>query len=45
MVPRASNSEVAAYVFIKENPKMLGWDVRNPERVEGGHVYTQKEVK
>lgn len=38
-----SSSEVDAYVFIKENLKTLGWDVRNPERVASGQVYTQNE--
>lgn len=37
------NTEVDAYVFIKENLKELGWDVRNPLRVASGQVYTQNE--
>jgi hypothetical protein len=37
------NTEVDAYVFIKENLKELGWDVRNPLRFPTGQVYTQNE--
>lgn len=40
---KARNSEVDAYVFIKENLKLLGWDIRNPARNPGGQVYTQNE--
>jgi type I restriction enzyme M protein len=36
-------SEVDAYIFIKENLKTVGWDTRNPERVEAGQVWTQNE--
>ncbi|HEV8605864.1 MAG TPA: N-6 DNA methylase [Tepidisphaeraceae bacterium] len=36
-------SEVDAYVFIKENLKLLGWDPRSPERIPEGQVYTQNE--
>lgn len=43
MLPRPQNSEVDAYVFIKENLKLLGWDVRNPARHPSGQVYTQNE--
>ena len=39
--PRAT--EVDAYVFIKDNLNALGWDARNPERVDSGQVYTQNE--
>ena len=39
--PRAT--EVDAYVFIKDNLNALGWDTRNPERVDSGQVYTQNE--
>jgi type I restriction-modification system DNA methylase subunit len=40
--PRAT--EVDAYVFIKENLKLRGWDSRNPDRSSGaGQVYTQNE--
>jgi len=37
------DSEVHAYDFIKTNLKALGWDVRNPERVDSGQVWTQNE--
>ena len=40
---RATDSEVHAYQFIKEQLKVIGWDVRNPERVDGGQVWTQNE--
>lgn len=40
---RPTDTEVDAYIFIKENLKALGWDVRNPERTDGGQVYTQNE--
>jgi type I restriction enzyme M protein len=40
---KAQNSEVDAYVFIKENLKLLGWDTRNPARNPTGQVYTQNE--
>ena len=44
-MPRRSarDSEVHAYQFIKEELKLLGWDVRNPERADGGQVWTQNE--
>lgn len=42
-MPRLRDSEVRAYIFIKENLKALGWDVRNPSRYSGGEVYTQNE--
>ena len=40
---RAQDSEVHAYQFIKEQLKLLGWDVRNPERIDSGQVWTQNE--
>jgi type I restriction enzyme M protein len=40
---KSRDTEVDAYIFIKENLKALGWDTRNPERSEGGQVYTQNE--
>jgi len=40
-IPRTT--EVDAYVFIKENLKIRGWDVRNPDRSTSGQVYTQNE--
>ncbi len=39
--PKAS--EVDAYVYIKENLKVMGWDVRNPLRFPTGQVFTQAE--
>jgi len=39
----ARDTEVDAYIFIKDNLRSLGWDTRNPERSEGGQVYTQNE--
>lgn len=40
---KSPDTEVDAYVFIKENLKALGWDARNPERAPGGQVWTQNE--
>jgi type I restriction enzyme M protein len=40
---RPKDTEVDAYVFIKDNLRALGWDARNPERVDSGQVYTQNE--
>lgn len=42
-LPKPADSEVDAYLFIKENLKILGWDVRNPARNPAGQVYTQNE--
>ncbi len=36
-------TEVDAYLFIKNNLKLRGWDIRNPDRNTGGQVYTQNE--
>lgn len=36
-------SEVDAYIFIKEDLKNLGWNVKNPSRTKDGQVYTQGE--
>ena len=41
--PRARDSEVHAYVFIKSTLRQLDWDVRNPERAPSGQVWTQNE--
>ena len=41
--PTAQDSEVHAYQFIKDELRLLGWDVRNPERADGGQVWTQNE--
>lgn len=43
MARKPRDTEVDAYVFIKENLRSVGWDVRNPERVEAGQVWTQNE--
>lgn len=40
---KPKNTEVDAYIFIKENLKNIGWDVRNPSRNPSGEVYTQNE--
>ena len=42
---RARDSEFHAYQFIKEQLRLLGWDVRNPERADGGQVWTQQEFR
>ena len=39
------NTEVHAYQFIKEQLKLVSWDVRNPSRVLGGQVWTQNECR
>ncbi|MGL0870548.1 HsdM family class I SAM-dependent methyltransferase [Vibrio vulnificus] len=39
----ARNSEFASYVFIKNDLKKLGWNIRNPNRNSDGQVYTQQE--
>jgi len=43
MTPRGESTEVDAYIFIKENLRLLGWDTRNPARTPEGQVYTQNE--
>jgi type I restriction-modification system DNA methylase subunit len=43
MKPQPRDTEVDAYVFIKENLRTLGWDVRNPAKAPEGQVYTQNE--
>ena len=40
---KARDTEVDAYIFIKDNLKDLEWDIRNPSRVSTGQVYTQNE--
>jgi type I restriction enzyme M protein len=40
---RIRTTEVDAYVFIKEDLKNLGWNVKNPLRSRGGQVFTQSE--
>lgn len=42
-MPRGQSSEVDAYIFIKENLKTLGWNIKNPSRHQQGQVYTQNE--
>ncbi len=43
MAHKPKDSEVHAYEFIKRNLRLLGWDVRNPERCDTGQVWTQNE--
>lgn len=40
---KAKSSEVHAYVYIKEQLKILGWNVKNPAKSPAGEVYTQNE--
>lgn len=40
---RPVDTEVDAYVFIKDNLRILQWDTRNPSRHPAGQVYTQNE--
>jgi type I restriction-modification system DNA methylase subunit len=42
-MPRVRTSEVDAYVFIKEDLKNVGWNVKNPLRSKNGQVFTQGE--
>lgn len=41
--PRARNSEVDAYSYIKTELEKLGWIVKNPARITEGEVYKQNE--
>ncbi len=41
---KAKDSEAHAYQFIKDELRLLGWDVRNPERADAGQVWTQNEA-
>ena len=41
---KATDSEVHAYQFIKDELRLLGWDVRSPERADAGQVWTQHEA-
>ncbi len=43
MAKKPRDSEVHAYEFIKKQLRLLGWDVRNPERSDTGQVWTQNE--
>lgn len=36
-------SEFSSYVFIKNDLKGIGWDIRNPNRNGAGRLYTQQE--
>jgi type I site-specific restriction endonuclease len=40
---RSKDTEVDAYIFIKENLKQLGWNTKNPARNPAGEVFTQNE--
>lgn len=42
---RSRNSEVDAYIFIKETLESLGWNIKNPSRNAEGRVYTQSECQ
>lgn len=39
----AADSEVEAYSFIREQLRELGWSVKDPCRMTGGHVWTQNQ--
>jgi hypothetical protein len=43
MIAKSKDTEVDAYIFIKDNLKILGWDTRNPARNPAGEVFTQNE--
>jgi type I restriction enzyme M protein len=38
-----NDSEFRAYVFIENSLRVIGWNVKNPNRYEDGEVYTQGE--
>ena len=44
-MPQARNTEVDAYIFIKETLESLGWNIKNPSRNAEGQVYTQNECQ
>lgn len=41
---KATNTEVDAYSYIRQELETLGWNVKNPARVPNGEVYKQNEV-
>lgn len=41
LLPQATDSEVEAYHFIRENLAEVGWVVKDPSRLTGGEVWTQ----
>lgn len=41
--PRANDTEVEAYGFIRRQLEDLGWIVKNPSRATGGQVWTQNQ--
>ena len=42
-MPTPADSEVEAYVFIRDQLKELGWIVKDPSRHGGGQVWTQNQ--
>lgn len=42
---QARNSEVDAYIWIKETLESLRWNIKNPSRNADGSVYTQNECQ
>lgn len=40
---KSHETEVEAYKWIKDRLKALGWDTRNPSRVDTGRVWTQTQ--
>jgi type I restriction-modification system DNA methylase subunit len=40
---KSRDTEVDAYVFIRDELKTLGWNIRNPARYPKGQVYTQNQ--
>lgn len=40
---KSKATEVDAYIFIRDELKNLGWDIRNPARQPKGQVYTQNQ--
>lgn len=42
-MPKPKDTEVEAYVFIRDSLKTMGWDIRNPAKNPCGQVYTQNQ--
>ena len=42
-LPKPRKTEVNAYIYIRDELRNLGWNVRNPERDAEGQMYTQNE--
>jgi hypothetical protein len=43
LVPPATDSEVEAYAFIRDQLREIGWSIKNPSRHADGQVWTQNQ--